>query len=387
MRITRALTGLAVFIACGCAAPKQAPYEGPTNARTVVQTYAELAHRSYGQAYQRARALQDAIEAMLDRPTGESFEAARRAWIDARTAYAQTEALRYFGGPDDPFIAAGAADPPEQRISPWPVNPETIDYVRHKPSAGMVHHIGIEITLGAILNRNVTADAVNATVGFHAIEFLLWGAPFDEFTVGGRTSADYRGLSESIARRRKYLRLVASLLVDDLALRHSQWAPGSAYRDAFVASESAAMRSMLSVAGAFAGSELAGRRLEAPMTARDPQRAIARFSDTTHQILYHNVLGLENVYWGKFDDFEGATVHQLIAERDSELADRIRQQIADAARLVREVEPPFTAVIVAEPGSMRRQPLETLASTLKDLSASLKQAAEALGAPPETATP
>src|SRR5688500_2700533 len=83
--------------------------------RPVVANYAKNVHANYTQVQTEARALQTAVDALVQNPTNTSLGAAKDAWMAARPAYLQTEAYRFYGGPIDDEMTG-----PEGQINGWP---------------------------------------------------------------------------------------------------------------------------------------------------------------------------------------------------------------------------------------------------------------------------
>ena len=67
-------------------------------ATEVLDTYADIAEANYGDSLQAARALQEAVNTLIDSPSADAMAAARAAWLEARVPYQQTEVYR-FGNP------------------------------------------------------------------------------------------------------------------------------------------------------------------------------------------------------------------------------------------------------------------------------------------------
>jgi len=86
----------------------------------VVKHYADMALAKYEDALAGAQALQSKVDALLAAPSAQTLQDARRAWIDARAPYMQTEVYR-FGNP--------IVDDWEPRVNAWPLDEGMIDYV------------------------------------------------------------------------------------------------------------------------------------------------------------------------------------------------------------------------------------------------------------------
>ena len=82
------------------------------DASAVQQNYVALAGGLYNNALAAALTLSKAIDALKIAPTVATLDAARGAWTNARNAYLETEAFRFYGGPiDGPKTELRAAGP------------------------------------------------------------------------------------------------------------------------------------------------------------------------------------------------------------------------------------------------------------------------------------
>lgn len=86
----------------------------------MLDTYADIAEANYGDSLQAARALQEAVNTLIDSPSADAMAAARAAWLEARVPYQQTEVYR-FGNP--------IVDDWEGKVNAWPLDEGLIDYV------------------------------------------------------------------------------------------------------------------------------------------------------------------------------------------------------------------------------------------------------------------
>ncbi|MCA9620976.1 MAG: iron-regulated protein, partial [Myxococcales bacterium] len=143
-----AALGLCALLPLACVADTTEPPPDDTASVTkeeVVASYAELVHINYVDAHDRAAALQVAIDAFVQSPGPGSLERAKRAWLEARVPYGQTEAFRFYGGPID------ADDGPEGRLNAWPLDESYIDSVDGAPDAGIVNDPATYPTIDAEL--------------------------------------------------------------------------------------------------------------------------------------------------------------------------------------------------------------------------------------------
>ncbi|EPG83184.1 imelysin domain protein [Leptospira santarosai serovar Shermani str. 1342KT] len=153
----------------------------------VVDRYLKLGYESYDQSYKDAVNLQTAVTAFAanGNPTPAEHANLKNLYIIARASYLVTEAFRFSSGPIDNVDVLGCGsnadgsgeEECEGVINSWPLDESAID-----------HHINnnaAQINYAAILAVNGDAAANNGaddnddetaiTVGWHAIEYILWG--------------------------------------------------------------------------------------------------------------------------------------------------------------------------------------------------------------------
>ena len=70
-------------------------------APAVAKHYAQLVLASYEDTLAATLTLQKAVQSFTAAPSDEGLKAARKAWLDAREFYGQSEAFRFYGGPID----------------------------------------------------------------------------------------------------------------------------------------------------------------------------------------------------------------------------------------------------------------------------------------------
>ena len=345
----------------------------------VVRHHAQLVSAAYDDTLAAALALQSSIQSFLAKPTAEGLDAARKAWLDAREFYGQTEAFRFYGGPIDDDKG------PEGRINAWPMDESYVDYVVDAPTAGIVNNRKLQITKKQLASLNERDGEENIATGWHAIEFLLWGQdlsetgpgarPFSDFVDGGKPNAD---------RRRQYLRVVTELLVDDLRYVAAAWAPNQPknFRARFERGGIESVRKMLVGLGSLSRGELAGERLEVALASQDQEDEHSCFSDNTHRDAVANATGIQNVWLGQFKRRDGSQVQgpglrELVAARDAAVAERTTQQIAASVAAAQAIPAPFDqAIKVGNPG---RAKIQATIDSLTQQSKDIVEAASALG--------
>ncbi len=349
---TRSLAFVSCFLFLLAGSASIPPVEGADLAtvRQVVAHYANLVHAGYEDSYRRAVALQGALQALTDRPSAASLEAAKNAWKRARIPYGETEAFRFYGGPIDD------ADGPEGQLNAWPMDESYVDYVAGNPCAGIINDPNAPITQESLLALNEQGGEENVSLGYHAIEFLLWGQDLSTDGPGARPVSDY----VEAPRRVRYLHTVAAQLVGDLQSLVAEWAPGQNgnYRTAFLAREpNEALRQILVGIGTLSRSELAGERMAVALESHDQEDEHSCFSDNTHVDVIRNALGIQNVIEGRYVRSNGTVLAGpgVLALLQDDRRAELRGKMRNAMAAVHTIQPPFDREIVTPAGRQRVQ--------------------------------
>ncbi|ASL27398.1 imelysin family protein [Azotobacter chroococcum] len=396
-------------VAPAATAPAATAQADEAAAKAVVRHYADLALAVFGDALSSAKALQQAVDALLAKPDADTLQAAREAWIAARVPYMQSEVFR-FGNP--------VVDEWEGQLNAWPLDEGLIDYVaadyQHalgNPGASANIVANSEIQVGeekvdvatitgetlASLNELAGSEA-NVTTGYHAIEFLLWGQDLNGTAPGAgqRPASDYvvgEGCSGGhCERRRAYLKAATDLLVSDLEHMVGQWQPQVAdnYR-ASLEREPAAngLRKMLFGMGSLSLGELAGERMKVPLEANSTEDEQDCFSDNTHNAHFYNGKGIRNVYLGEYRKLDGSllsgpSLSSLVAKADAQADASLKADFdASEARLQSLVDSAakgqhFDQLIAADNAAGQQLVREAIAALVKQ-TGSIEQAAARLG--------
>lgn len=396
-------------VAPAATAPAATAQADEAAAKAVVRHYADLALAVFGDALSSAKALQQAVDALLAKPDADTLQAAREAWIAARVPYMQSEVFR-FGNP--------VVDEWEGQLNAWPLDEGLIDYVaadyQHalgNPGASANIVANSEIQVGeekvdvatitgetlASLNELAGSEA-NVATGYHAIEFLLWGQDLNGTAPGAgqRPASDYvvgEGCSGGhCERRRAYLKAATDLLVSDLEHMVGQWQPQVAdnYR-ASLEREPAAngLRKMLFGMGSLSLGELAGERMKVPLEANSTEDEQDCFSDNTHHAHFYNGKGIRNVYLGEYRKLDGSllsgpSLSSLVAKADAQADASLKADLdASEARLQSLVDSAakgqhFDQLIAADNAAGQQLVREAIAALVKQ-TGSIEQAAARLG--------
>ncbi len=313
----------------------------------VISTYADLVYKNYQDAFNGATALKTAIDTFIETPNEVNFEAAKTAWKEAREPYGQTEAFRFSDGPIDDN------DGPEGLLNAWPLDENYVDYVAGAQMSGIINDTESYPTIDkATLERlNEVGGESNISVGYHAIEFLLWGQDNtdpSEKIAGQRPYTDFvdGGTAANQDRRRAYLSITAELLLEHLQSLVDEWKDGGAYRATFSAlDEDLALKNILTGISTLAKSELAGERVFVAYDNQDQEDEHSCFSDNTHRDLRLNLAGIANVFRGSYSSVSGPSLEDLITEADATLGAQITAQLQAAEEAVNATAIPFDFAI------------------------------------------
>ncbi len=322
-------------------------------AREVIKTYADIAQAAYEDSLASARKLKDSIGTLVAKPSPETLAAAREAWKAARVPYMQTEAFRFGNKIVDEW---------EGKVNAWPLDEGLIDYVDQ--SYGTASDTNPLYAANVIANRKLKvagrmvdasritkkllseslheAEKIEANVatGYHAIEFLLWGQDLNGTGpgAGNRPHTDYaKGKActgGNCDRRAAYLTVVTDLLVDDLAFMAGQWKPKGAARAALGKSDEEALTAIFTGLASLSYGEMAGERMKLGLLLNDPEEEHDCFSDNTHNSHYYDVVGIENVYLGRYKRIDGKvvsgpSVSDLVKAKSPETDERVRKALGE----------------------------------------------------------
>ena len=346
----------------------------------VIAAYVGHVHASYVEVAAEAESFREAIRFFVSAPSEAGLERARERWIKARVPYGKTEVFRFYEGPIDRAKSANQAEGPEGRLNAWPLNEAYLDAVRGKPKAGLIQDSSLALSRDALIARNATDDEAEVTLGWHALEFMLWGQDFNAQGPGSRSYQDFVGKGEVATRRRMFLSLVTDLLVEDLRGLVKAWAPGTSnYAQAFKALPSArALGHIMTGMATLSGFELASERIAVPLDSRSQEDEHSCFSDTTHLDIWANALGVYEVYLGEEGRGGSASLHALASHLAPQEAARVRALIEESTALAEAVPRPIDQVLLAPEGDLGRAKLEALVTLLQRQAEALKSLGKAM---------
>ncbi|MBI2723239.1 MAG: hypothetical protein HYX39_13780 [Bacteroidetes bacterium] len=269
----------------------------------VKETYVNMAFAVYDDTYQGTIALKTAINAFVANPTSTGFQTCKQKWLDVREIYGLTETFRFADGPID-----NEADGPEGLINAWPMDESYVDYTVSSPTTGIINNLTAYpvINQATLIQANENGGEENIAIGFHAIEFLLWGQDLSASSAGVRPYTDYLttgGTASNQARRGQYLNVTVDILIAGLKQVRDAWDPSISgnYRETFLALENKiALRKIFTSLKVLSGFELSGERIYTAYQNQNQEDEQSCFSDNTHRDIYLNAKGMQNLYNGSY---------------------------------------------------------------------------------------
>ncbi|MEM8887204.1 MAG: imelysin family protein [Bacteroidota bacterium] len=351
---------------------------GPTVKKSdVVVDFADLVFDSYQAAHQDAIELNTALKTFTENPDETSFEAAKNAWKAARESYGVTETFRFQDGPID--LIEGESGP-EARLNAWPLDEGYVDYVEGAPLSGIVNDTTMVLNKNNLIEANEREGEENVSIGYHAIEFLLWGQDLSnpmQKEAGNRPYTDFvdGGTAANQARRRSYLNICADLLIEDLQILLDQWEAKGPYRQEFLALDpDLALGKILTGMATLAKAELAGERMFVAYDNQDQEDEHSCFSDNTHRDTRLNLLGIKHAFF--VDGPEKTSIHKLIQSEDPSLAKDMSTAFSSAEEAVDATAIPFDFAIT---DADERKKILIAVNKLRALGDKLVEAGNALG--------
>lgn len=338
------LLAAAFFLTAALASSARA---AEATAGAVLENYGDIAEAMYSDALTGAQNLKKAIDTLLASPTPDNLAAARAAWKAARPAYMQSEGYRFGNAIVDDW---------EGKVNAWPLDEGLIDYVA-KEIYGQSSDENPLFTANVIANKTIrlgsrTLDArkidaklldrlhdamdvrKNVAMGYHAIEFLLWGQDLN----GTRPGAGVRPVTDyslttctngNCDRRRAYLVAATDHLIADLREMANNWKKnGVARRQLKAKGEAGGLAAILTGIGSLSYGELAGERIKLGILLHDPEEEHDCFSDDTHNSHYNDQVGMMAIWHGKYIRTDGSVVQgpsiaEFTADRAADASDRV----------------------------------------------------------------
>lgn len=168
-----------------------------------------------------AASLRLSIDEFLQEPDAQRQQAAQTAWRSAHLAFLDLAALPLAGPLREPLA------PLLYQIDAWPIEPGYLDQLPAYPDSGLISDLTVPITPESLREQNGFTDSSEVSLGFHALEYLIFDRDATDFRIPGPASprieptADAQinvNANEIIVRRRLVLDVIMLQITVDLDL-------------------------------------------------------------------------------------------------------------------------------------------------------------------------
>lgn len=314
---------LAAALALAANAPSQSAF---------LDTYSQIAFQNYSDAYTDVVALREKVTTFTANatPSAADLSAIKTEWRKARRSYLQTEVFRFSKGPiDNPALTNGVELEP--LMNAWPLDEGYIDTViltNTITKQGLIDANGGDCTGGTCPDGDT---AKNISVGWHAIEYLLWGpdtagnsTPGTSITHTNFTTAN--GSGNAAAKRSAYLLYATEILESQLLQLKNAWDPShsTTYVTKFKVS-STSFENVIRGIARFSGGEWGGERMTG-VFGGEQEEEHSCFSDNTKADFYYDAKGLENLFHGSYTGsktISGYGLKNLLGGESNYIGERI----------------------------------------------------------------
>lgn len=204
--------------------------------RELVRGYLQQIELDFDDVERDLETLQNEIAEFIESPNLSRMNAVRASWLTAHSIYEVTALHRYFLGIVLAERESLTLFQLQYRINHWPVLPGYIDYVEGYPDSGIVHDINVVLDIPGLREQHGVFDLAEATLGFHVLEYLVWGENPQE--ISPRPASDYVPITQltvvqldgdielvhlSNNRRRQFLLVTSDALLEDFQSAQSLW--------------------------------------------------------------------------------------------------------------------------------------------------------------------
>jgi putative iron-regulated protein len=290
-----------------------------------------VAYTSLSDVNQAAQTFDSKLASFMYHPNPMSQADIQQAWRLAYDSFLSSLIFSYLPIQDPPDWYSQGIDYKRllMQLDSWPIEGGYIDYIKEYPFSGIVNDLTLDIDEETIRSQHGFTDPSNASLGYHALEFMLWGDTgqrsthdfFPQENTAPIPSSDEDQLSgltdlkpQNHNRRRQYTQLLSELLQKDLHRVQRRWEPSSGYY-AKVLQESNAentLQAAFIAAHDLISQELLNKRFT--LTSSE-------FSQTSNADLLALLAGLQQWFMPIEAELEEASLFFLMQQADTQVAD------------------------------------------------------------------
>lgn len=316
------------------------------------------AYTSLSLASQSAQIMDSKLASFMYHPNPMSQQEVSQAWRQAYDEFLYTLVFSYLPIQDPPdwqtqHIAYGDL---LARLDSWPIEGGYIDYISGYPFSGIVNDLALDIDEKNIRAQHGFTDPTNASLGYHALEFMVWGeagkrsahdffpqentAPIPINDAEENLASDNERSSDDVLnplhvtqnhnRRRQYTKLLSELLQKDLHRIQRRWEPSNGYYSELLQRSTATntLQAALIAGQRFISEELLQKRF---------QLTSSEFSNTSKQDILALLIGLESWYLPKDIDQQEASLGFLMQQADAQIAADFAQSLTASKKCVNDM--------------------------------------------------
>ncbi|MCI5107252.1 MAG: hypothetical protein MRY76_11100 [Pseudomonadales bacterium] len=214
--------------------------------RELSADYLRQAQQDYSEADQAIASLRQAIDALLANSSEANLDAARQAWLTAHSAYERRLLHQYHAGQFASAELSLQLQALDYSINHWPILPGYVDSVPDFAGSGIVNDMTVLLTAESLRQIHGQFDLSEAALGFHVLEFLLWGAdptqPRSASAFAASNNLSQQQLEDGLSReqlpnnrRRRYLKLLVDILYADFQQNRELFSQAMVQRQAALA--------------------------------------------------------------------------------------------------------------------------------------------------------
>lgn len=207
-----------------------APDSTLKNGTPLTTFYLNLAQQQFNSTCSNVKQLQQSMQQFVSNPSEKGLNKVKSEWLISHHHYASTQLFRNINI-KHPVLDQSKNDPVQHalaiRIDQTPLLPGYIDEIKGYPKSGYIFST-LPIDRETLNKEHQFADSAYVSMGFHAIEFLLWSE-------GNRTYNDFSPLPAAQQegnndnpelfniRRSELLLLTTNMLAEDLSRLCVTW--------------------------------------------------------------------------------------------------------------------------------------------------------------------
>ena len=324
--------------------------------------YADFAYKAFDDSLFEAKAFQNLVKnwgSTTDTTKGTTkvdaamLKAARKQWIRMRVPYLQTEITRFSSTPVDTKSLTGGIER-EPNVNAWPLTETSIDtFLGSTDLTATEAKTVANMVQAEIAKLNGKGGEDDVKIGYHAIEYLLWGT--DDNNKDGKPASPHTdtyftasGTNNDIGERRiKYLTEITKQLIDDLTAIRDAWSSKGSFVKKFKSDATASMKLILTGMGTFGKGEVGGERFNG-LTNFDQEEEHSCFSDTSMQDFYYDLQGVVNLLDGSYS-YERTDGKKTSASGSG--LNKVDSNVADYSKKLKKVRDYFSFKNVTDPGA------------------------------------